>query len=461
VTEATFAVLALLVLGWAVTSSVLSRVNISGPLLFTAAGYLLANPDWGPLSVEYEAPSIHVIAELTLALLLFADASRVSIAEVKRDARFPARLLGLGLPLSVVLGSLLAAWLLDDVSWALAGFVGATLAPTDAALSAQVINDERIPMRIRRVLNVESGLNDGIVTPVVAFTLAVAATELGVSGHHDPHAGGALLEVAIGVAVGIAVGLGSAVLLTLGSRRRWIVEGGRRLGALGAALSSFALAVALDGNGFIAAFVAGIAFGAGWKYESVSVEEVGELPELVGEVLAFVVWFLFGAVLVPVAFNDFGLSVLIYALLSLTIVRLLPVALSLLGTGMDRGTVLFIGWFGPRGLASVVFALLAVEELGETPAVVPAIAAVSLTVLLSVVLHGISAGPLGTRYVRLEEGQKAAHGPRSRRSSHHVAEARSRIEPKPYAAVWPQLPSTRTTTSGSTSAVSRASTSQA
>jgi NhaP-type Na+/H+ or K+/H+ antiporter len=423
VTEGTFAVLALLVLGWAVTSSLLSRVNINGALLFTAAGYLLANPDWGPLTVDYEAPSIHLLAELTLALLLFADASRVSIVEVKRDARLPARLLGLGLPLSMVLGSVLAAWLLDDVSWALAGFVGATLAPTDAALSAQVINDERIPMRIRRVLNVESGLNDGIVTPVVVFTLAVAATELGISGHDDPHGGGALLEVAIGVAVGIALGLGSAVLLTLGSRRHWIVAGGRRLGALGAALSSFALAVALDGNGFIAAFVAGIAFGAGWKDESVSVEEVGELPELLGEVLAFVVWFLFGAVLVSVAFNDFGLSVLIYALLSLTIVRLLPVALSLLGTGLDRGTVLFVGWFGPRGLASVVFSLLAVEELGETPVVVPAITAVSLTVLLSVVLHGLSAGPLGARYVRLEE-ENAAHGPRSRRSFHHVAGAR-------------------------------------
>jgi NhaP-type Na+/H+ or K+/H+ antiporter len=423
-TEATFAVLALLVLGWAVTSGLLSRANINGPLVFTAAGYLLANPDWGPLSVNYEASSIHVIAELTLALLLFADASRVSIAKVKRDLRFPVRLLGLGLPLSVVLGSLLAAWFLDDVSWALAGFVGASLAPTDAALSAQVINDERIPMRVRRMLNVESGLNDGIVTPVVVFTLAVVATELGIAGHDDPHGGGALLEVAIGVAVGIALGLGSALLLTLGSRRHWIVAGGRRLGALGTALSSFALAVALDGNGFIAAFVAGIAFGAGWKDESVTVEEVGELPELLGEVLAFVVWFLFGAVLVPVAFDDFDVSVLAYALLSLTLVRILPVALSLLGTGLDRGTVLFLGWFGPRGLASVVFALLAVEELGETPVVVPAIAAVSLTVLLSVVLHGISAGPLGSRYVSFEQAEEADLGPQSRRSSHHVAEAR-------------------------------------
>jgi NhaP-type Na+/H+ or K+/H+ antiporter len=421
--EVTFAVLALLVLAWAVVSARLARANINGPLVFTVAGYLVANPDWGPLSVEYDAPSIHLIAELTLALLLFADASRVTVAELRRDLRFTGRLLGVGLPLTLVLGSVLAAWLLDDVSWALAGFVGATLAPTDAALSAQVINDERIPTRIRRVLNVESGLNDGIVTPVVAITLAIAATELGIAGHDDGHGGGALFQVAVGVAVGIAVGLGGAALLTAGSRRHWILPGGRRLGALAAAFGSFTLAGALAGNGFIAAFVAGMAFGAGWRDESLAVEEAGELPELLGEVMAFVVWFLFGAVLVPVAFGHVAAPILVYAVLSLTVVRMLPVAVSLLGTSLDRGTVLFIGWFGPRGLASVVFALLAVEELGETPAVAPAIAAVSLTVLLSVVLHGVSAGPFGARYARFEAGETGAPGPRSRRARHHVAGA--------------------------------------
>ena len=427
-TEATFAVLALLILGWSVVSGLLARANITGPLLFTVAGYLLANPDWGLFSVTYDAPSIHVVAEVTLALLLFADASRVSIAKVRRDAGFPARLLGVGLPLSVVLGSLLAALLLEDVSWALAGFVGATLAPTDAALSVQVINDERIPMRIRRVLNIESGLNDGIVTPVVAFTLAVAATELGAPSHQDPQGGGALLELATGIAVGVAVGWGSAALITFASRGSWMVEGGRRLATLAAAFGSFALAVALGGNGFIAAFVAGVAFGAGWKDTSVDVEEVGELPELLGEVLAFVVWFLFGAVLVPLAFAELELAVLGYALLSLTVVRMLPVILALLGAGLDRETVLFVGWFGPRGLASVVFALLAVEELGETPLVAQAIAAVSLTVLLSVVLHGVSAGPLGSRYARTEDAHAAErdgtvhYPPRARRHGHRGAE---------------------------------------
>ena len=418
-TEATFAVLALLVLGWAVVSGVLARANINGPLVFTVAGFALANPDWGPLTVNFEAPSIHVIAEVTLALLLFADASRVNIHKLRRDVRFPARLLGIGLPLSVVLGSLLAAWFFDDLSWALAGFVGATLSPTDAALSAQVINDKRIPMQVRRVLNVESGLNDGIVTPIVAFTLAVAASELGIAGDQHVGRGGALLELAVGIGIGLAVGLGSAGLLMLGTRRSWIVPGGRRLGTLGAALGSFALAVALDGNGFISAFVAGIAFGAGLDEKVVDTEQIDELPELLGEVLAFVVWFLFGAVLVPVAFDNLDVAIVVYALLSLTVVRMVPVALALVGSGLDRQTVRFIGWFGPRGLASVVFALLAVEELGETPYVAPAIAAVTLTVLLSVVLHGVSAGPFGRRYARFEQGpEDPGESPRSRRGGH-------------------------------------------
>ena len=240
--ETTFAVIALLVLGWAVVSSLLARANLTGALLFTAAGYLLANPDWGPLSVDVDAPSIHHVAEVTLALLLFSDAARVDVVRLRKDVGVPARLLGLGLPLTLVLGAIVAAWCFDDLSLALACFVAATLAPTDAALSAQVINDERIPLRLRRALNVESGLNDGIVTPIMAFTLAVAATELGVHGSDQAPEIDALRELAVGLGVGLALGLGSGFLIALGSRRRWIVTGGRRLASLAAAISSFAVA---------------------------------------------------------------------------------------------------------------------------------------------------------------------------------------------------------------------------
>jgi NhaP-type Na+/H+ or K+/H+ antiporter len=418
VTETTYAVLGLLVLGWAVTSRLLVRVNVTGPMVFTAAGYAIGNPDWGPLPVDVDAPSVHVLAEVTLALLLFADAARVNVEKLRQDVALPGRLLGVGLPLSVLLGSLAAAWLLDDLTWALAGFVGATLAPTDAALSAQVIDDRRIPTRLRRALNVESGLNDGIVTPIVGFTLAVAAADLGVGGSGEAGGGGALVELTAGLLAGLLVGAGSAGIIMLGSRRGWIASGGRRLATLAAALSSFALAIAIGGNGFIAAFVAGIVFGTLLDGDDVDVEEVDELPELLGEVLALAVWFLFGAALVPVAFHFLDLRVIAYAVLSLTVVRLVPVAIALARSGLDRPTVLFLGWFGPRGLASVVFALLALEELGETQQVGEMVGAVALTVLLSVVLHGVSAGPLGGTYVRAEQDGDVLGVPVSRRAPH-------------------------------------------
>lgn len=413
--DAVLAAVSLVVLGWAILSNRLAQWNVTGPLVFTAAGFLLGNAAWGPIPVNMEAPSIHVLAELTLALLLFSDASRVNVSTLRGDIGFPARLLAIGLPLSVILGSVVAIVLFSDFTWALAIFVGAALAPTDAALSAPVIGDKRVPSRVRRALNIESGLNDGIVTPIVVFALAVAASRFGESGH-DGGGLSAVLELAIGVSVGVALGFLSAKLIAFASRRSWITHGGRRLGTLATAVGSFALAQTLGGNGFIAAFVAGVAFGAAFPRDVADVEDVGELPELLGEVLALGVWFLFGAALVPVAFEYFSVATLIYAVLSLTVIRMLPVALSLIGVGLDRGTVLFVGWFGPRGLASVVFALLAIEELVEFKVVGQAISVVAFTVLLSVVAHGVSALPLGRRYVRYrEDTPSAVTGPRSRR----------------------------------------------
>ena len=405
-TEATVAVLALLVLGWAIVSGALARHDITGPFVFAVAGYVLANPDWGPITVNVGAASVHLVAEITLALVLFSDAARVNLAELRRDLGIPARLLGIGLVLSVILGSVLAGWILGGLPWALAGFVGAALAPTDAALSVEVINDERIPLRLRRALNVESGLNDGIATPIVVFMLAAAASQLGiVSESVSFEAGAALRELGGGVITGIAVGLGGAVLISTATRRDWILSSGRRLATLAVAVAAFAVAgLAFDANGFIAAFVAGIAFGALLDRKVVDLEKDMELPELGGELLALVVWFLFGATLVPLAFEELDGRTVLYALASLTVIRMLPVALSLVRSGLDRPSVVFIGWFGPRGLASVVFALLAIEELGDTaPEVERAVATVALTVLLSVLLHGITARPGGRRYVQREQ----------------------------------------------------------
>ena len=416
-TASTVAVIGALIFGWAVLSGALARRNVTGPLVFAAAGYLLCNPDWGPVPVDIETASIHVVAEAALALVLFSDAARVNLRELRSDIGLPVRLLGIGLPLSVILGGVLAAALLLDLPWALAGFLGAALAPTDAALSVQVINDKRIPMRIRRGLNVESGLNDGIATPIVTVMLAIAASQLGIVSESPSYeAGFALRDLVVGAAVGAAIGIGGAATIAFAARRGWTASAGRRLAALALAFSAYTVAIAIHGNGFIAAFVAGIAFGATLADEVSELDPADELPELGGELLALVVWFLFGAALLPAALSLLDVRIAAYALLSLTVVRMIPVFLCTIRSGLDRPTIMFIAWFGPRGLASVVFALLAFELLGEnSTATNKAVAALTFTVLLSIILHGFTAGPGGRRYVQLEaEAHPSDAAPRAR-----------------------------------------------
>jgi NhaP-type Na+/H+ or K+/H+ antiporter len=430
-------VLALLVFGWATMSGALARHDITGPLVFALAGYLLANPDWGPLDLDVDGTAVHIVAEVTLALVLFSDAVRVNLAELRRDLSIPLRLLAIGLVLSVVLGSLVAGRMLIGLPWALAGFVGAALAPTDAALSVEVINDDHIPLRVRRALNVESGLNDGIATPIVVFMLAVAASQLDiVSESPSIEIGVALRALGGGILTGIGVGIGGALVISTAARNGWMLGGARRLATLAVAVAAFVVALAFDANGFLAAFVAGIAFGAMLDEKVVDRETAIELPSLGGELLGLIVWFLFGATLVPLAIDDLDGRAVVYAVASLTIVRMLPVALSLLHSGLDRPSVVFIGWFGPRGLASVVFALLAIEELGATTTEVRrAVATVTWTVLMSVVLHGISARPGGRRYVRLEEARPGSDpAPLSRPSTFRGRRAMAAIPtPRPSA----------------------------
>ncbi len=339
----------------------------------------------------------------------------MNVHELRADAGLPVRLLAIGLPLSVIAGALLAGTLLD-LPWGLALFLGAALAPTDAALSVQVIDDERIPMRLRRSLNVESGLNDGIATPIVTVALAVAASQLGITTESvSLELGAALRELGTGVAVGALVGGVGALVLNRAARGGWIAPGGRRLAALALATGALAITLAADGNGFIAAFVAGAAFGALADRRELDLDRVDELPELGGELLALVVWFLFGATLLPLAVEHLGGAVVLYALASLTVVRMVPVALAMLGSGLDGPTTAFLAWFGPRGLASVVFALLAIEDLGGgDEATVTAITAVALTIAASILLHGLTAGPGGRRYVQREHRDRRA-GPRARR----------------------------------------------
>jgi sodium/hydrogen antiporter len=413
--EATLVAVASVLFVWAVLSNWLTAHNVTGPLVFLVAGLLLANSNWGVVSVDIESSAVHDLAEITLALLLFADASGVPVAAARRDLPLTSRLLGIGLPLSMVAGVAVAVVAFPSLPLALAGLVAAALAPTDAALSASVIADQRLPSRVRRVLNVESGLNDGIATPVVTFCIASAAATLGVDQHEFEDGFGALAELAIGVAVGGALALVGGRLVRIAHRRGWIQHGSRRLATLSLALIAFLVASEAGGNPFVSAFIGGLVFGASAGKDAA---RSAELTELSGSLLSLVLWFIFGAGFVIPAFEQFDARTAVFALLSLTLVRMAPVAISLVGSGVDRATTAFIGWFGPRGLASVVFALLAVERLGGTdPEVAVAVNAIAVTIVFSVVAHGITAQPFSTRYVAaraIGEPSRFAAAPRGR-----------------------------------------------
>lgn len=396
--SATLLALAVVVFGWAILSERLAARNLTGPLVLLAAGFVVGNASWGIVDVDIESSVVHHLAEITLVLVLFVDASTVRLAAARHDLHFTARLLGIGLPLSILAGTAVAVLLFPSLPLALAGLIGASLAPTDAALSAAVIADERLPLGVRRVLNVESGMNDGIATPVVTLCIAVTATELGIVQHSYDDGLGALGELAIGVLAGIGIALVAGRLLRVAHERGWMQEGSRRLATLALALVPSLVAVELGGNPFVAAFIGGLVFGAAAPTDA---EASTEFPELLGRVLSLVLWFIFGAGFVLPAWERLDANIVAYALISLTLVRMVPVAMALVGTKQPRATVAFVGWFGPRGLASVVFALLTIEDLGHANAgVLAAVDTIAVTILLSVVLHGITARPLATRYLR-------------------------------------------------------------
>ena len=388
--------LAVLLLAWSAVSGRLERLDVTGPIVFLGAGLLLSNISWADVEVSVESHTVHGLAEITLALLLFADAARVDPRDLWRHAGLPIRLLAIGLPLTFAMGAGLAAALLTDLPWELAALLGAVLAPTDAALSASVVSDESLPRSIRRSLNVESGLNDGIATPAVTGLIAASAALIGVGAIEETASSpgaAALADLVGGLAIGAIVGYVGGVGLTRARSAGWVAPGGRRIGVLMLAVLAFLGAEAFGVNYFVAAFVAGIAFRASTGADDE--EEATELPELLGLVLSLVVWFVFGADLLLDGLDHLDWRIALYALLSLTAIRMVPVALSMIGAGFSRRATLFIGWFGPRGLASVVFGLLIVEELPTgDPRVQTVLSTIVLTVVLSVVAHGVTARPL-------------------------------------------------------------------
>jgi len=383
---------------WCVLANRLQRAGLTAPIVFVTAGFVYAEV-LNILDLELETHLVKLIAEVTLVWVLFADASLVSPRQFRRDLGMYGRLLGVGLPLTVALGTVAAVVILDLEWWA-ALLIGAALAPTDAALGATVMSNPRVPAKVRRVLNVESGLNDGIATPIVLVAIAGVAADGGIAGVDNPSH--AVLTLLVGVLAGATIGGLGGLVTRVGRARGWLSEELAGPAVLALALLAYTGALVVDGNGFVAAFAGGLVFGGvagrGGEKEIYFVEQSGAMASMIS-------WLIFGALAVPMIGESWTWSLLAYAALSLTVVRMLPVALALTGAGFDRVSVAFIGWFGPRGLASVIFALLALEDLHDAGQEV--VAVIALTVLLSVLAHGFSAGPFASRFTKSSDRSPA------------------------------------------------------
>lgn len=384
-------VLLIVVFCWTLVASALHSAPVTGPMVLTLAGLALANHAmW---DADAAAKITHTLAEITLVIVLFSDASRINLRRLSTDFRLPRQMLLLGLPGSVVLGTLAGLVLFPDIGFWSAALLAAILAPTDAALGEAVVSSKAVPVRIRESLSVESGLNDGLALPVVLLLACFA----GVSNDIDTASGWVVFgaaQIGFGVVIGLAVGYVGARVMHRAIQRHWLGEQWQGIAALALAGIAWAAAESIHGNGFIAAFVAGLVFGEKLCRPA---KFLFEFSETEGQLLVLATFALFGATLLPGALEQLSWPVVVYALLSLTAVRMLSMLISLRGQHLDLPSALFLGWFGPRGLASILFVLLVAEEAmiihTETLTTV-----VFVTVFFSVVLHGISAGPLSVYY---------------------------------------------------------------
>lgn len=367
----------------------LERTPINGAVVFTAFGLIMGPECLDILKVAISEEALRTLAEVTLALVLFTDASNANLSILKKNTQLPLRLLLVGLPLTIAMGFGAGLLLFDNLTILEVAVIATMLAPTDAALGKAVVTNEAVPGDMREGLNVESGLNDGICVPIVFLFLALIS---GQGTEEGPHVLALKLfaeEIGIGMGVGIIFTIIATQLIKFSVIKKWITESWEQLPVVTLAICCFTVAQILGGSGFIACFTGGLLFGAlAQKYK----HEYLITAESSGDTFSLITWVCFGAAVVGQSLGAFTWQVFLYAILSLTIIRMLPVFLVLTGMKYRTDQKLFMGWFGPRGLASIVFAVIVLNEKlphGDTISMT-----VVCTILLSVILHGISANPL-------------------------------------------------------------------
>jgi NhaP-type Na+/H+ or K+/H+ antiporter len=385
----TLAILAGFVFVYSVVSGDLERTPINGALVFSAFGLIMGTQGLNVIELNVEAEGLRTLAELTLALVLFTDAANANLRVLRGSISTPTRLLLVGLPLTIALGFGAGVLLFDNLGLLEIAILATMLAPTDAALGKAVVTNTAVPASIREGLNVESGLNDGICVPILFVFLALASESHGGDSTTALAFGLVAEEIGIGATVGIVLTAVAAWVIKGCARHDWITKSWQQLPVAALAVACFALAQALGGSGFIAAFSGGMLFDllAGKHKEKFLLAAEGT-----GDTLALLTWVVFGASLTGELINRLTWDVLLYAVLSLTLIRMLPVFLVLTGLGLRTDEKLFMGWFGPRGLASIVFGVIVLND--RLPGGDFIIACVVCTIVLSVVAHGLSANPL-------------------------------------------------------------------
>ena len=387
-------VFVVLVFLYSLVSRRLEQTVVTAPIVFTSAGILLilAMPGFQELGVQRE--SLLKLAELGLVMLLFTDATHINLKTLRSREKLPLRLLSIGMLLTILLGAVAAHLIFPQLSIWEAGILAAILAPTDAGLGQVIVRSPRVPLRIRQSLDVEAGLNDGLAVPFFMFFIAVS--RIGTDG-----AGRVLLnyvfeQLGMGALVGLTVGLIGGLLLGTARRKEWMAESSQQLGLVALPVLSVLACEPVGGSMFIAAYIAGLAVQAGFRDAST---HSLEFTEGWGQLFDYFVFFLFG-LFVAIAFRQFSFVHMLYAILSLTVVRMVPVAIALIGTRLNPASILFMGWFGPRGLASIVLGLVYLEEEAHLPGEETIKLAVMVTVMLSIFIHGFSAFPGIDLYAR-------------------------------------------------------------
>jgi NhaP-type Na+/H+ or K+/H+ antiporter len=378
---------------YSLIASRLEKTPVNGALVYIAVGMLFGPLALGLIDLNVDGAAVRRLAEFALAICLFTDSSNANLGVLRSVESIPIRLLLIGLPLTIAMGLGVGLLLFPDLGFLEVALIATMLAPTDAALGKAVVSNPAVPDKVRESLNVESGLNDGICVPVILFFLALAAGSVESSESTGLIAKLTLEVIGIGLVTGLVLALLGGFALRTCASRGWVAGTWLQIPVIALALLCFALAQWLGGSGFIASFVGGLTFGALTTQHK---KQFLEAAEGAGDAIALVTWFTFGTVIIGFLLPGLHWQVFMYAVLSLTVVRMLPVFLCLIGKGLQRDTLLFMGWFGPRGLASIVFAVMVAGK--NLPGNDTILAVVAWTIILSIVVHGLSANPLASLY---------------------------------------------------------------